>query len=90
MASVHAMHILSRISLAQCKRHKNTNWHPVSPKQHTIKLMSKRTSDCLGGGRAVDNALMLFRVWPFKNVGALLGHANAAAYADNMHGCGKF
>ena len=39
----------------------------------------------------------LFRVWPFKNVGPILGHANAAAYAQrtrsvagNMHGCGKF
>ena len=35
--------------------------------------------------RAVDNALTLFRVWavvwPSKNVGAILGHANAAAYA---------
>ena len=30
-----------------------------------------------------------YSVWPFKNVGAILGHANAAAYADNMHGCGK-
>ena len=40
--------------------------------------------------RAVDNALTLFRVWPFKNVGAILGHANDAAYADNMRGCGKF
>ena len=40
--------------------------------------------------RAADNANTLFRVWPFKNVGAILGHANAAAYADNMHGCGKF
>ena len=40
--------------------------------------------------RAVDNALTLFRVWPFKNVGVTLGHANAAAYADNVHGCGTF
>ena len=31
-----------------------------------------------------------YSVWPFKNVGAILGHANAAAYADNMHGCGQF
>ena len=31
--------------------------------------------------RAVDNALTLFRVWPSKNVGAIIGHANAAAYA---------
>ena len=37
----------------------------------------------------MDNALTLFRVWPIKNVGAILGHANAAAYADIMHGCGK-
>ena len=48
----------------------------------------------LGQPRAVDNALTLFKVWPFKNMGAILGHANAAAYArivaDNMHGCGKF
>ena len=46
--------------------------------------------DIIGQTRAVDNALTLSRVWPFKNVGAILGHANAAAYADNMHGCGKF
>ena len=25
--------------------------------------------------------LTLFRVWPSKNVGAIIGHANAAAYA---------
>ena len=37
--------------------------------------------------RAVDNALTLFRVWPIENVGAILVHANAAAYADNMNGC---
>ena len=32
--------------------------------------------------RAVDNALTLFRVWLFKNVGAIFGHASAAAYAQ--------
>ena len=54
-----------------------------------IPLYSARSRPSLGVGRAVDNALTLFRVWPFKDVGAILGHANAAAYADNMHGCGK-
>ena len=29
--------------------------------------------------RAVDNALTLFRVWPMENVGAIFGHASAAA-----------
>ena len=29
--------------------------------------------------RAVDNALTLFRVWPIENVGAIFGHASAAA-----------
>ena len=28
---------------------------------------------------AVDNALTLFRVWPIENVGAIFGHASAAA-----------
>ena len=38
----------------------------------------------------MDNALTLIRVWPFKNVGAIFGHASARSVADNMHGCGKF
>ena len=35
--------------------------------------------DRIGLCRAVDNALTLFRVWPIENVGAIFGHASAAA-----------
>ena len=36
----------------------------------------------IGITRAVDNAFTLFRVWPIKNVGAMFGHASAAAYTQ--------
>ena len=31
---------------------------------------------------ALPTALTAFRVWPIKNVGAIFGHASAAAYAQ--------
>ena len=41
----------------------------------------------------MDNALTLFRVWPIKNVGAILGTRVlpcTRSVAGNMHGCGTF
>ena len=53
----------------------------VSLAQPVIKSQGQVFLRGMGLPRAVDNALTLFRVWPSKNVGAILGHANAAAYA---------
>ena len=49
--------------------------------EHIIynKHLPTREQSFIHPTRAVDNALTLFRVWPIKNVGAIFGHASAAA-----------
>ena len=55
----------------------NTTEPPYLKKGLPTSLESRHTTP-----RAVDNALKtLFRVWSGYNVGAIIGHANAAAYA---------
>ena len=55
-------------------------WSKVdSMSEVRLAHISVTTQACV---RAVDYALTLSRVWPIKNVGTILGHASAAAYAQ--------
>ena len=72
------------IEVSMCPARRTVNVKSSCPA--SVNHVSYRVRSCgfslAGRPRAVDNALTLFRVWPFKNVGAILGHANAAVYAQ--------
>ena len=84
-----AMRYLTTCELDK-RRHLVTDVRIIKRRMTSSTCLATRCRPDVDLFRAVDNALTLFRVWPFKNVGAILGHANAAVLTDNMQGCGKF